>query len=90
MEEKDVKQQFHLLQKEIETAGARLEDTRLSLIAAIDELKLELEILKRFMGRYHTDFARRYPELRDELMRELDPEWLTPENREQPRGKKER
>jgi hypothetical protein len=30
MEEKDIKQQFHLLQKEVETAGARLEDTRLT------------------------------------------------------------
>ena len=79
MEDKDIKQQFHLLQKEVETAGARIEDTRLNLVAAIDTLKLEIEILKRFMERYHADFARRYPELRDELMREVDLEWLAPE-----------
>lgn len=79
MEEKDIKQQFHLLQKEVETAGARIEDTRLNLVATIDALKLEIEILKRFMERYHADFSRRYSELREELMREVDPEWLASE-----------
>jgi hypothetical protein len=54
MEEKDIKPQFHLLQKEVETAGARLEDTRLNLIAALDALKLEIEILKRFAVGLHS------------------------------------
>jgi hypothetical protein len=81
VEEKDIRQQFHLLQKEVETSGSRLEDTRLNLVAAIDALKLEIEILKRFIEHYHADFARRYPELRDELMREVDPEWLAGERK---------
>lgn len=68
-----------LLQKAVETAGARIEDTRLNLVATIDALKLEIEVLKRFMERYHADFSHRYPELRDELMREVDPEWLAGE-----------
>jgi hypothetical protein len=76
MEELDIKHQFHLLQKEVEAAVSLTEDVKLNLLAAIDTLRVEVEVLKRFMERYHADFARRYPEIREELMREVDPEWI--------------
>jgi len=76
MEELDIKHQFHLLQKEVEAAGSLAEEVKLNLLAAIDSLKIEVEVLKRFMERYHADFSHRYPELKEELMREVDPEWL--------------
>jgi hypothetical protein len=76
MEELDIKQQFHLLQQEVEASVALTEKVKLNLLAAVDSLKIEVEVLKRFMERYHADFPRRYPELKEELMRELDPEWM--------------
>jgi hypothetical protein len=76
MEELDIKRQFHLLQEEVEAAVSLVGDVKLNLLAAIDTLRLEVEVLKRFMERYHADFPRRYPELREEMMREVDPEWL--------------
>src|SRR6266568_9060048 len=76
MEEMDIKQQFHLLQKEVEAAVALSEDTKLNLLSAIDSLQIQVEVLRRFIERCHMGFACRYPELREEVLREVDPEWL--------------
>ena len=76
MEEMDIKQQFHLLQKEVEAAVSLTEDLKLNLLSAIDSLRIELEVLKRFMEHHHADFSRRYPKLREEVVREVDPEWM--------------
>ncbi len=76
MEEMDIKQQFHLLQKEVEAAVALSEDTKLNLFSAIDSLQIQVEVLRRFMERCHMGFACRYPELQEEVLREVDPEWL--------------
>jgi hypothetical protein len=81
MEELDLKHQFHLLQQEVEAAVSLTAEVKLNLLAAIDSLKIEVEVLKRFMERYHADFPRRYPELREEIMRGVDPEWI--EHKEQ-------
>jgi hypothetical protein len=85
MEEMDIRQQFHLLQKEVEAAMSLIEDTKLNLLSAVDSLKIELEVMKRFMERYHADFGRRYPDLREEVIREVDPEWM--ENKRKDKGK---
>lgn len=74
MEELDIRQRLNLLQKEIEAAVSLSEDTKLDLRAAIDTLKLEVEILKRFIVRHHADFATQYAKLREEIIREVDPE----------------
>jgi hypothetical protein len=87
MEELDIKQQFHLLQKEVEAAVSLTEDVKLNLLSAIDSLKIEVEVLKRFMERYHADFPRRYPELREEIMREVDPEWMEHSGRSKRAGR---
>jgi len=75
MEELDIKQQFHLLQKEVEAAVSLTEDVKLNLLSVIDSLKIEVEVLKRFLGRYDGDFSRRYAELREEVLHHVDPEW---------------
>ena len=75
MEELDLKQRLHLLQKEVEAAVSLTEDVKLNLLSAIDSLKIEVEVLKRFMERYHPDFSRRYADLKEEIMQEVDPEW---------------
>jgi hypothetical protein len=38
-------------------------------------VELEVEALRRFLGHAHADFPRRYPERRQEVVREVDPEW---------------
>ena len=41
----------------------------------IDTVELEVEALRRFLGHAHADFPRRYPALKQEVVREVDPEW---------------
>jgi len=82
MEEMDIRQQFHLLQKELESAGSRTEELRLNLTAAIDALKIEVEVLRRFMEQHHQDFSRRYGALREEVIQQFDPEWVERARRE--------
>jgi len=86
MEDIDIEQRLHLLQKEVEAIASLAEDTKLNLLSAIDSLKLEIEILKRFMEQHHPDFARRYPELKEAVMREVDPEWMGHSGRSVGRG----
>jgi hypothetical protein len=83
MEDLDIKQQFHLLHKEVEAAVSLQEDTKLNLLATIDALRIEVEVLKRFLAHYHADFSRRYPELREEVMRQVDPEWIPQAKRQE-------
>ena len=81
-EEKHIEHRFHLVQKEIEAAVSLIQDLKLDLISAIDALKIEVEVLRRFMQRYHPDFGRVYADLRAEVIQEVDPEWMETEKRD--------
>jgi hypothetical protein len=81
MEEKELQQRFHLLQQEVEAAISLVEEGRLNYAAAVDALKIEVEVLRRFMDGYVPDFARRYDELRAQVIHEINPEWMEPGSR---------
>ena len=76
MEDSDLKHRFHLMQTEIEATASLLKDAKIDLISALDSIKIELEILKTYMERYHPDFAKSYAALREEAIQAIDPEWL--------------
>lgn len=76
MKAPDVEQQFRFLHKEVEAAVSLTEDTKLNLLAAIDGIRIEVEVLRRFMESYHPDFADQYAPLREEVMRRVNPEWM--------------
>jgi len=63
------------MQTEIEATASLLKDAKIDLTSALDSMKIELEILKTFMERYHPDFAKVYPSLREEAIQAIDPEW---------------
>jgi hypothetical protein len=50
-------------------------------MAAIDSLRIELEVLKSYMERYHPGFAESYPKFREEAIQAIDPEWIGSEAR---------
>jgi len=75
VEDVDIKHRFHLMQAEIEATASLLKDTKVDLTLAIDSIKIELEILKAYMERYHPEFAKSYPKLREEAIQAIDPEW---------------
>jgi len=76
MQELDIEQRFHLMQKEIEAAISLLKEAKLDLTATVDSLKIELEVLKTFMERYHPGFTEAYPKLKEEAIQAIDPEWM--------------
>lgn len=76
MEDADIEQRFHLMQKEIEATVSLMRDNKLDLIAAIDSIKIELEVLKMYMERFHPGFADSYPKFREEAIQAIDPEWI--------------
>jgi hypothetical protein len=76
VEDKDLEHRFHLVQKEIEAGVSLTQDLRLDLLSAVDALKIEVEVLRRFMQRYHPDFSRVYADLRAEIVQEVNPEWM--------------
>jgi hypothetical protein len=76
MEDAEIERRFHLLQTEIEATGSLLKDSKIDLTAAIDSLRIEVEILKSYMERYHPSFGETYSELRQEAIQSIDPEWV--------------
>jgi hypothetical protein len=81
MEEKEIQQRFHLLQQEVDAATSVVEEVRLNFAAVVDALKIEVEVLRRCMESYDPDFARRYAELRAQVIHEVNPEWTEPGSR---------
>lgn len=80
MEDSDLKHRFQLIQTEIEATASLLKDAKIDLTAALDALKIEVEILKIYMERHHPDFAKSYAALREEAIQAIDPEWLGSES----------
>ena len=76
MEDADIEQRFHLMQKEIEATVSLMRDNKLDVMAAIDSIKIELEVLKMYMERFHPGFADSYPKFREEAIQAIDPEWM--------------
>lgn len=86
MEDPDIAQKFHLMEKEIEAAVSLTEECKLNLTASVDSLRIELEVLKSYMERYHPGFAESYPKLREEAIQAIDPEWIGSEPVKRTRG----
>ena len=45
-------------------------------MATIDSLRIELEVLKGYMERYHPGFAESFPKFKEEAIQTIDPEWI--------------
>jgi hypothetical protein len=75
VDDSDLKHRFHLMQTEIEATASLLKDAKIDLTSALDSIKIEVEILKSYMERYHPDFAKTYAALREEAIQAIDPEW---------------
>jgi hypothetical protein len=53
-----------------------MREAKIDLTAAVDSLKIELEVLKIYMERYHPGFAESYPKFREEAIQAINPEWM--------------
>lgn len=87
MEDADIEQRFHLMQKEIEATVSLMTESKLNLMTAIDSLRIELEVLKSYMERYHPGFADSYPKFKEEAIQAIDPEWIGSESAKRLKGR---
>lgn len=78
MEEKEIQQRLHLLHQEVEAAIALVEEVKLTCTTATAALKIEMEVLRRFLEQDHPEFAHRIAELRTQVLHEVNPEELVP------------
>lgn len=56
MKDPEIEQRFHLMQKEIEATATLLKDAKVEMVTAIDALKIENEIIKKYLQERHPDF----------------------------------
>lgn len=76
MEDADIEQRFHLMQKEIEASASMMRENKFDLTAAIDSIRIEIEVLKAYMERFHPGFADSYTKFKEEAIQAIDPEWM--------------
>jgi hypothetical protein len=74
MKEAEIAEQFRLFQQAIVLAGEAVETLQREQRAAIDALRLEVEVLKRCVCQVHPELAAQYEAIRATLIREFDPE----------------
>ena len=65
---------LRLLQQEIVVAGEAVETLKRDQRAAIDALRLEVEVLKRCLCQVPPELATQFEAIRTTLTREFDPE----------------
>jgi hypothetical protein len=73
MNEVEVTERFRLVQHEVTLTGEALETLKRDHRAAIDALRLDLEVLRRCLRQLHPEFATHFEATRAKLMREIDP-----------------
>jgi hypothetical protein len=74
MKAAEITEQFRLFQQEIVLAGEAVETLKRDQRAALDALRLEVEVLKRCLVRVHPELAAQWETMRATLIREFDPE----------------
>ena len=74
MKEAEIDEQFRLLQQAVVLAGEAVETLKRDQRAAIDVLRLDVEVLKRCLLQVHPELAAHVEPMRATLIREFDPE----------------
>jgi hypothetical protein len=74
MKEAEITEQFRLFQQAIVLAGEAVETLQREQRAAIDALRLDVEVLKRCLFQVHPELAAQVEAIRATLIREFDPE----------------
>jgi hypothetical protein len=70
MKEAEITEQFRLFQQEIVLAGEAIETLKRDQRAAIDALRLDVEVLKRCLCQVHPELAAQYETIRATMIRE--------------------
>jgi hypothetical protein len=74
MREGNIEQQFKAIEQQLALTGEHLEALRQKYREHMDDLRLELEVLRRCLLHLHPDLAEHYEAIRSQVIHEVDPE----------------
>ena len=74
MKEAEIEEQFRLLQEEVVLAGEAVDSLKRDHRAEIDDLRLEIEVLRHCLISMHPDLEGRFETVRAEVIQQTDPE----------------
>lgn len=80
MKEIEMEEKIHFIEKELDVLADGIENSKLSLKAEVDELKIEFESIKSYLKEVSPDFKKRFPRIRDKIIQEKNPEWISNES----------
>lgn len=80
MKEIEMEEKIHFIEKELDVLADGIENSKLSLKAEVDELKIEIESIKSYLKEASPDFKKRFPKIRDKIIQEKNPEWISNES----------
>jgi len=75
--ELELEEKINLLGKEINLLGEREEKVRFDMEEAVDSLRLEIESVKIILKELVPNFHEKFTDIRDTVLREIDPQWIT-------------
>ena len=74
--ELELEERINLLEKEVNLLGEDSEKTRLDLEEAVDSLRLEIESVKMVLKDLVPDFQDKFGNIKNTVLREIDPQWI--------------
>jgi hypothetical protein len=74
--ELELEEKVNLLEKEVHLLGDDSEKMRLDLEEAADSLRLEIESVKMVLKDLVPDFEDKFRDIRNTVLREIDPQWI--------------
>lgn len=80
MKEIEMEEKIHFIEKELDVLADGIENSKLSLKAEVDELKIEIESIKSYLKEASPDFKKGFQKIRDKIIQEKNPEWISNES----------
>ncbi len=69
-----LQKEIERVSKEVSLSGELADSRFIEMKAEIDEIKLEIASLRRFLEQANPSFASEYPDIREKIFREVNPE----------------
>jgi len=76
MKERELEDKLKLIDKEIDCQENELANAILAFNSEINKMKIEIEITKRFMAEFHSEFKDSYSRIKESVVQEVNPELI--------------
>ncbi len=77
MKEQELGKRISLLERELNVLVDDLDKLKLNHRSDLDTLQIEIETLKTFLKKYHSDFIATFSKIKSQTLMEKNPEWVS-------------